>query len=60
MCATLGTKYKDLMCDMLIRWNLTDNMLSAGLYIEKAIKAVLTAQTWDKSVKENLAPTEED
>jgi hypothetical protein len=35
-------------------------MLSAGLHIKKAIKAVLTAQTWDKSVKENLTPTEED
>jgi hypothetical protein len=27
---------------MPIRWNLIDNMLSAGLYIKKAIKAVLT------------------
>jgi hypothetical protein len=48
------------MCDMPIRWNSTDKILAAGLYIEKAIRAVLTTQTWDKSVKENLTPTEED
>jgi hypothetical protein len=45
MCATLGIKYIDLMCDMLIQWNSTDKMLNAGLKMEKAIKAVLTAQT---------------
>jgi hypothetical protein len=35
-------------------------MLSARLYIKKAIKAILTAQTWDKSVKENLTLIKED
>jgi hypothetical protein len=35
-------------------------MLNAGLYIKKAIRAVLIAQTWDKSVKENLILIEED
>ena len=35
-------------------------MLIAGLYIEKAIKAVLTAQIWDKLIKENLTLIEED
>ncbi len=48
------------MCDMPVRWNSTDKMLIAGLYIEKAIKVVLTTQTWDKLVKENLTLTEED
>jgi len=48
------------MCDMLIRWNLTDKMLDARLYIEKAIIVVLTTQTWDKSVKQNLTLIEED
>ena len=60
MCITLGIKYKDLICDMLIRWNLTDKMLNARLYIEKAIILVLTTQTWDKSVKQNLTLIEED
>ena len=48
------------MCDMLIRWNLTDKILDIRLYIKKAIIAVLTAQTWDKSVKQNLTLIEED
>jgi hypothetical protein len=42
MCATLGIKYRDLMYDMPIQWNSTDKMLTIGLYMEKAIKAVLT------------------
>jgi hypothetical protein len=35
-------------------------MLSARLYIKKAIKAILIAQTWDKLVKENLTLIKED
>ena len=45
---------------MLIRWNLTDKILDIRLYIKKAIIAVLTAQTWDKSVKQNLILIKED
>ena len=35
-------------------------MLNTRLHIKKAIIAVLTAQTWDKSVKQNLTLIEED
>ena len=35
-------------------------MLDARLHIKKAIIAVLTAQTWDKSVKQNLILIKED
>jgi hypothetical protein len=60
MCNTLGIKYKELVCDMPIRWNSTDKMLRMGLEMEKAICTVLGIQDWDKSVKLNLTPTEED
>jgi len=45
---------------MLIQWNLIDKMLDARLHIEKAIIAILTTQTWDKLVKQNLTPTKDD
>ena len=48
------------MCDMLIYQNLTDKILVARLYIKKAIKAILTIQTWDKLIKENLTLIKED
>jgi hypothetical protein len=48
------------MCDMPIRWNSTDKMIKAMLRMEKAIRAVLTAQHWDESVRDNLTPTDED
>ena len=35
-------------------------MLDARLHIKKAIIAVLTTQTWDKSVKQNLILIKED
>jgi hypothetical protein len=44
MCEVFGIKYIDLMCDMPIRWNSTDKMIKAMLRMEKAIRAVLTAQ----------------
>jgi len=34
-------------------------MLNIGLYIKKAIIVVLTTQTWDKSVKQNLTLIED-
>ena len=54
MCKALDIKYRDLMCDMPIRWNSTDKMLSTGLHLKKALDAVLLAQEWDNSVKEYL------
>ena len=60
MYKTLGIKYLELVCDMPVRWNSTDKMLNAFLKIEKAIRAVLAVQDWDKSVHAKMTPTEDD
>ena len=60
MCNTPEIKYRDLMCDMPVRWNSTDKMLSIGLHLKKAISAVLVTQEWDKSVRANLTLTNAD
>jgi len=60
MCTTLNIKFIDLMCDMPVRWNSTDNLLKAALRMEKPIRAVLMNQEWDQSVRRHLTPTEED
>jgi hypothetical protein len=44
MYKVLRIVYIDLMCDMLVRWNLTDKMLRAAIRIEKAIRVVLYNQ----------------
>ena len=50
----LGIKYKDLIYNILIQQNLIDKILVISLYIKKAIRAILTIQSWDKLRKENL------
>ena len=60
MCTTLNIKFIDIMCDMPVRWNSTDNLLKAALRMEKPIRAVLMNQEWDQSVRRNLTPSEED
>jgi hypothetical protein len=60
MCKALKIPYRDLVCDMLIRWNSTDKILAIGLDLEKAIRAVLQYQEWDASVRAKLTPTDED
>jgi hypothetical protein len=44
MCKTLNILYLELVCDMLVRWNSTNKMLTAFLKMEKAIRAVLSVQ----------------
>jgi zinc finger BED domain-containing protein 1 (E3 SUMO-protein ligase ZBED1) len=60
MCVAMKINYLDLVCDMPVRWNSTDKMVKAVLRMEPAIRAVLTAQQWDKSVRRWLTPTDED
>ena len=60
MCALLKILYIDMMCDMPVRWNSSDKMVKAALRIEMAIRAVLSSQKWDESVRKNLTPTDED
>jgi hypothetical protein len=45
---------------MPIRWNSTDKIIKAILQMEKVIRAVLTVQHWDESIRDNLTPTDED
>jgi len=49
-----------MMCDMPVRWNSSDKMVKAALRMEMAIRAVLSSQKWDDSVRKNLTPTDED
>lgn len=56
----MGVKYLELACDMPVRWNSTDKMLTTALKMEKPIRAVLLNQEWDPSVRANLTPTDED
>lgn len=60
MCIAMKINYIDLVCDMPVRWNYTDKMVQATLRLEPAIRAVLTAQQWDRSVRRVLTPTDED
>ena len=60
MCKTLNIQFYELVCDMPVRWNLTDKLLTAFLKMEKAIRAVLNVQEWDESVRLHMTPTEED
>jgi hypothetical protein len=59
-CLHLNIKWRELVCDMPVRWNSTDKMLMAALHLEKAIRNVLQAQEWDVSVRTNLTPTDTD
>jgi hypothetical protein len=59
-CIHLGIKWKELMCDMPVRWNSTDKMLKAVLHLEKPIQRVLLNQDWDESVRTNLTLTDTD
>jgi len=60
MSATLNVKYRDLTCDMPVRWNSTHKLLQTGLHLEKPLRAVLLNQTWDDSVREKLSLDDED
>lgn len=60
MCNTLRIPFLELVCDMPVRWNSTDKMLGAFLKMEKAIRAVLSVQEWDDSVRIYMTPSEED
>jgi hypothetical protein len=60
MCIAMNINYIDLVCDMPVRWNSTDNMVKAVLRMEQAIRVVLTTQQWDRSVYRHLTPTDED
>jgi hypothetical protein len=59
-CKLLGIDWKELVCDMPVRWNSTDKLLKAAKHLEGAIRRVLERQQWDKSVRENLTPTDDD
>jgi hypothetical protein len=45
---------------MPVRWNSTAKLLKAALQLEGAIRRVLKDQQRDKSVRENLTPTDDD
>ena len=59
-CKILGIDWRELLCDMPVRWNSTAKLLKAALQLEGAIRRVLKDQQWDKSVRENLTPTDDD
>ncbi|KAG4427139.1 hypothetical protein IFR05_017378, partial [Cadophora sp. M221] len=60
MCNTLKIPFLELVCDIPVRWNSTNNMLTAFLKMEKAIRAVLSVQEWDEFVRQYMTPTEDD
>lgn len=45
---------------MPVRWNSTDSLLQSALHMEDAIRAVLSTQKWDKSVRDHLTPSPDD
>lgn len=60
MCKTLGVDYCELVCDMPVRWNSSDTMVSAGLQMELPLDHVLRGQKWDQSVRDNLTLDRDD